>query len=96
MIVPESQVRPVLGALAARTLQAGRRARQLEDAALLLVPDAHGRRRTALLRALADRGAVAGPARPWLEVRRVVRPGAAGPRRSGSSRDTEATSPSWC
>lgn len=36
---------------------------------LLLVPDVHGRGRSHLLRALADLGAVAGPARPWLEVR---------------------------
>ena len=32
-----------------------------EDHVLLLVPDAHGRRRKAVLRALRDSGAVAGP-----------------------------------
>ncbi len=36
---------------------------------LLLVPNVHGRRRTTLLKALAGRDAVAGPARPWLDVR---------------------------
>jgi hypothetical protein len=68
VLVPEAQVRPVLAAVASRTLVAADLP-DLEDHALLLVPDAHGRRRTALLRALLGRGAVAGPARPWLEVR---------------------------
>jgi DNA-binding PucR family transcriptional regulator len=66
--VPESQVRPVLASLSNRTLVASDLP-EVEDHALLLVPDVHDRRRTALLRALLDRGAVAGPARPWLEVR---------------------------
>ena len=69
MIVPEAQVRPVLAAVSAHTLQAvdppG-----LDDGVLLLVPDAHGRRRAPRCCALvAERGGVAGPARPWLEVR---------------------------
>ncbi len=67
VIVPEAQVRPVLSALSSRTLQAGETS-GLEDAALLLVPDAHGRRRTTVLRAIAERDAIAGPPRPWLEV----------------------------
>jgi len=67
VIVPESQVRPVLSALSSRTLQAGE-SPGLDDAALLLVPDAHGRRRGALLRAIKDRDAIAGPPRPWLEA----------------------------
>jgi hypothetical protein len=67
VIVPEAQVRPVLSALSSRTLQAGDTS-GLEDAALLLVPDAHGRRRTTVLRAIADRDAIAGPPRPWLEA----------------------------
>jgi hypothetical protein len=67
VIVPEAQVRPVLSALSSRTLQAGEVA-GLDDAALLLVPDAHGRRRTTVLRAIAGRDAIAGPPRPWLEV----------------------------
>ena len=67
IIVAEAQVRPVLSALSPQTLQAidppG-----LDEGVLLLVPDAHGRRRTALLRNLADRAATVGPARPWLDV----------------------------
>jgi hypothetical protein len=68
VLVPESQVRPVLGAVSPATIQAADRS-DLESGALLLVPDAHGRRRAALLRTLSDRGSIAGPARPWLEVR---------------------------
>ncbi len=67
VILPESQVRPVLQELAPLTLQS--EVPDLEDGALLLVPDAHGKRRATLLRTLADRGTIAGPARPWLEVR---------------------------
>ena len=67
VIVPESQVRPVLSELSSRTLQAAE-APDLDDAALLLVPDAHGRRRAALLRAIEDRDAIAGPPRPWLDA----------------------------
>jgi hypothetical protein len=68
VVVPEAQVRPVLAAVTSRTLVASELP-DLEDHALLLVPDVHGRRRGALLRAIAGRGAIAGPARPWLEVR---------------------------
>ncbi|WP_134740382.1 helix-turn-helix domain-containing protein [Nocardioides sp. 503] len=67
VIVPESQVRPVLAEISPQTLQT--EVPDLDEVALLLVPDAHGRARAALLRTLADRGCVAGPARPWLEVR---------------------------
>ncbi len=67
LIVPESQVRPVLSALSQHTLQAVDRPEV--DEAVLLVPDAHGRDRARLLRAVADRDCVAGPARPWLDVR---------------------------
>jgi len=81
VLVPESQVRQLLTALAPGTLQAAE-APGLEEGALLLVPDAHGHRRPALLRILADRGAIAGPARPWLEARasydRALRARAAG------------------
>src|SRR4051794_26848046 len=88
VLVPESQVRPVLTSLPPATLQAVD-VPDLADGALLLVPDAHGAARGALLRTLADRGAVAGPARPWLEVRasydRAVRA-----RALGIPDDTEA------
>ena len=71
VIVPESQVRSVLNAIAGETLQsteamptdAG------EGMVLLLVPDVGGRRRSTLIKTLDGRSAVAGPARPWLEVR---------------------------
>jgi hypothetical protein len=88
VLVPEAQVRPVLAAVSPRTLQAEEPA-GLDEGALLLVPDAHGHRRPALLRALADRGSLAGPSRPWLEVRssyeRALRA-----RAAGVELDTEA------
>ena len=88
VVVPEAQVRPVLAAVASRTLVASDLP-DLDDHALLLVPDAHGRRRPALLRAILGRGAIAGPARPWLEVRasyeRAIRA-----RSLGVVEDTEA------
>ena len=39
---------------------------------------------------------IAGPAVPWLEVRRLGRPGAAGPRSSASSSTPRRTCPGWC
>jgi hypothetical protein len=81
VLVPEAQVRPVLAATSPATLQATD-APELDEGVLLLVPDAHGPRRPALLRTLADRGCLAGPARPWLEARasydRALRAQAAG------------------
>jgi hypothetical protein len=68
VLVPESQVRAVLGTTGPGTLQAAD-APGLSGVALLLVPDAHGRGRTALLRALRDRDSVAGPALPPYDVR---------------------------
>ncbi|GAA4819346.1 PucR family transcriptional regulator [Nocardioides caeni] len=41
----------------------------LEGAALILVPDVHGKRRATVLRAVAGRDCLVGPARPWQEVR---------------------------
>lgn len=88
VIVPEAQVRPVLASTSPQTLQAVDPA-GLDDGVLLLVPDAHGRRRAALLRVLDDRSATAGPARPWLAVRasydRALRA-----RASGLTGDTDA------
>jgi PucR-like helix-turn-helix protein len=88
VIVPEPQARRVLTALSAATLPAADPP-DLDDGVLLLVPDAHDHRRTALLRTLAERGALAGPARPWLEVRasydRALRA-----RAAGVELDTEA------
>ncbi len=91
VLVPESQVRPVLGAVQAATLRA-----PLPDpgaeGALLLVPDAHDRRRAALLRTLHERGSIAGPAVPWLDVRRSV-DRALRARELGIELDTEAELP---
>ncbi len=69
VVVPEAQVRPVLGAVTADTLQLADDLAGLEDRVLLLVPDMDGGRRGALLRVLRDRNGIAGPARPWLSVR---------------------------
>jgi len=91
VLVPESQVRPVLGQVSAATLQAAE-APGLEVGALLLVPDAHARRRGPLLRALTDRGSIAGPAVPWLDVRRSVER-ALRARELGVELDTEAELP---
>ncbi len=91
VLVPQAQLRPVLTAVSGATL-ALPEAPGVEEAGLLLVPDAHGRGRGALLRAVEGREAVVGPARPWLEVRasydRVLRAHAA-----GLGPDTEAHLP---
>jgi hypothetical protein len=90
VVVPGSQVRPVLTGLSVETLQAGE-APQLADGdgeVALLVPDVHGRGRAGLLRALADRGAVAGPARPWQRVGESLER-AARVRRLGLGPDSE-------
>jgi len=68
VIVPEAQVGSVLQLVHTATLQATDLP-ELEAAVLLLVPDTHGRRRAALLRAVEGRQCLVGPARPWLEVR---------------------------
>jgi hypothetical protein len=71
VIVPEAQARGVLNAIAGEPLQSTESLppESGEGMALLLVPDVHGHRRPALLKVLEGRGAVAGPARPWLEAR---------------------------
>jgi hypothetical protein len=70
-IVPESQVRAVFNAITGETLQSTETLpfEGGSSMVLLFVPDVHGRRRSTLLRALAELDAVVGPARPWLEVR---------------------------
>jgi hypothetical protein len=91
VLVPESQVRPVLGLVAANTIQTAE-APGLDEGVLLLVPDAHARRRAALLRTLRDRASIAGPAVPWLDVRRSV-DRALRARELGIELDTEAELP---
>ncbi|KAA1427617.1 PucR family transcriptional regulator [Nocardioides antri] len=68
VIVPESQVGSLLQMVHQGTLQANDLP-ELDAASLLLVPDVHGHRRGALLRAVEGRSCTVGPARPWLEVR---------------------------
>ena len=72
VLLPQSQVRSVLASTPAGTLLVTDLGGDpgLDDQVLLLVPDAHGHRRTPLLRSLADRQAVLGPATAWLEVHR--------------------------
>ena len=71
VVLPEARTRGVLLPLDARTLQAPEGVRSADGAAelsVLLVPDAEGRHRPGLLRALQGRDAVVGPARPWQQV----------------------------
>jgi hypothetical protein len=73
VLVPEAQVRPALAALDGRTLRLPGHLADVDDAAILLVPDAAGPRRARLLRALDGREAVVGPARTWTAVGASVR-----------------------
>ncbi|MDH2413175.1 helix-turn-helix domain-containing protein [Nocardioides sp. CER19] len=87
-LVPPSQVSSVLALVSQATLVLEDHP-AVDDATLLLVPDAHGHRRTALLRTFEGRGAVVGPAKPWREARasydRAVRV-----REAGWGEDSEA------
>lgn len=67
VLVPVSQALRALRALSPGTLQVADLP-ELPDTTLLLVPDVHDHRRGSLLRTLTDQG-LAGPAKPWLEVR---------------------------
>ena len=71
VILPEERVRGALISLDHRTLRVGEDPPGLDaasDLVVLLVPDAEGRSRSALLRTLDGRDAVVGPPRPWAEV----------------------------
>jgi hypothetical protein len=71
VIVPEARVRTALGALDARTLRSTEEVpgpAASGELVALLVPDAEGRSRPALMRSLREAEAVVGPARPWDEV----------------------------
>jgi PucR C-terminal helix-turn-helix domain len=73
VLLPEARARGALALLDGRTLQVTDDPPGLESSAeltALLVPDAEGGARAALLRALDGREAVVGPPRPWTEVRR--------------------------
>jgi hypothetical protein len=68
VLAPTSRARSLFMSMPEGSLLAPQDLLDDEDHVLLLVPDAHGRRRKAVLRSLRDSGAVAGPPRPWLEV----------------------------
>ena len=85
VLVAEAQVRPALAALDPGTLRVPADLADADDAATLLVPDAAGARRARLMRVLAGRGAVVGPARQWTDV-------AASVQRARRARNLIATS----
>lgn len=91
VLVPEPAARAVLELLDARTLQAAEGGP--EETSVLLVPDAQGVSRAHLMRLLAGRGAIVGPARPWLRVReslaRAVRTARLAPGDGATAVDTE-------
>ncbi|HNN48276.1 MAG TPA: helix-turn-helix domain-containing protein [Marmoricola sp.] len=66
VLVPEAQARSVLTELRDDVLRA--RTELVEGQVVLLVPDAHDRRRVQLLRQLRNWSVVVGPARPWQEA----------------------------
>jgi len=71
VILPETKIRGAVQSLDVRTLRSGGDVPggpSGVELGVLLVPDAGGRSRPALMRSLADRDAVVGPARPWTDV----------------------------
>ena len=72
VLLPVAHVRGALSVMPAETLQPREDLPGIDEAdetALLLVPDVDGVDRTRLLRALVDKHAVVGPARPWTQAR---------------------------
>ncbi|MGH3354484.1 MAG: PucR family transcriptional regulator [Nocardioidaceae bacterium] len=74
VVLPSSHARTALGSLDQRTLRPEEDLPDLEDEdeselAVLLVPDAHGAARGALIQTLRGHQAHVGPARPWTLVR---------------------------
>jgi hypothetical protein len=65
VVLPEPKVHGALVSLDPRTLRGSEEVPDTEGMVALLVPDAEGRSRPALLRSLDGRDAVVGPARPW-------------------------------
>ena len=70
VLLPEARARGALALVDVRTLQVRDPVglEPAEELTVLLVPDAGGGARPALLRALEGRSAVVGPPRPWVEV----------------------------
>lgn len=99
VVLPESRARAARGQLDPATLQTTEPVPELDDlpeTTVLLVPGRARDSRTALLRGLAERGAVVGPTVPWAEVRhslgralRVVRLGVTGEDDAELTVDTE-------
>ena len=72
VLLPEGAVRGALASLDGRTLRRSEEIPELDatsDLVVLLVPNAEGRSRPALLRSLDGRDAVVGPPRPWVDAR---------------------------
>lgn len=100
VLLPEGQLRAVLGVIEGRalTLPIDPATPDDEGTAVVLVPDTGGRDRERLLRQLDGRGAVVGPERPWGQCRvsfeRATRAAATLPRASRRETiDTEAHLP---
>jgi hypothetical protein len=71
VLLPEAKARGAVGLLDVRTLRATEEVPEggpSSERVVLLVPNAEGHRRPALLRALHGREAVVGPPRPWAEA----------------------------
>ncbi|WP_249998988.1 PucR family transcriptional regulator [Actinoplanes sp. M2I2] len=69
VLVPEHAARTVIDLLDRRTLQLSEAGPGAQDFSVLLVPDAEGSARAAILGVLRGQNAVVGPARPWLRVK---------------------------
>lgn len=94
VLVPERGARAAADLLAAGTLVLAEAGPEAPDLSVLLVPDVQASSRAHLTRLLAGRGAVVGPARPWLaagsSLARALRVlTIAGPVRAGTVLDTE-------
>ena len=87
VIVPDAQVGQVLPHVSPDTLDLPEVA-DLPETTLLLVPDMHGARRGALMRSVAGRGTIVGPAKPWRDAR-VSYERALRAHRAGLTGDTE-------
>jgi hypothetical protein len=73
VVLPEPRVRGTMVSLDPRTLRSSEDVGDVAspvELVVLLVPDAEGRSRPALLRSLDGRDAVVGPPRPWAEAHR--------------------------
>ncbi|AGL18906.1 CdaR family transcriptional regulator [Actinoplanes sp. N902-109] len=69
VLVPERAARTVVDSLDARTLQLDDAGPAVPAFSVLLVPDADGTSRAAVMALLRGQSAVVGPARPWLQAR---------------------------